>query len=82
MNFPHQFRAGAEAGDGATALNLVNDRDFDLIVLDVHPPDVSGLEGLPQDQGVCPGNRAGGTLLGLALISPAARFYRHSRACA
>jgi len=33
-----------EAGDGTAALKLVKERDFDLIVLDVHLPDMSGLE--------------------------------------
>src|SRR3954470_18431495 len=43
----HLRRAGfetVEAGDGATALHIVATEHVDLVVLDVHLPDIDGFE--------------------------------------
>ena len=40
----HEFRVTGEAGDGASALRAVRSQRFDLVLLDVHLPDMSGIE--------------------------------------
>jgi DNA-binding NarL/FixJ family response regulator len=39
-----EFRVTGEAGDGASALRAVRSQPFDLVLLDVHLPDMSGIE--------------------------------------
>lgn len=40
----HEFRVTGEAGDGASALRAVRSQRFDLVLLDVHLHDMSGIE--------------------------------------
>lgn len=40
----HEFRVTGEAGDGASALRAVRSQRFDLVLLDVHLPDMNGIE--------------------------------------
>ena len=53
VNLPLQGFEVVEAADGATVLDLVKEQDFDLIVLDVMMPGLSGfdvaehLDGVP-----------------------------------
>ena len=40
----HEFRVTGEAGDGASALRAVRSQPFDIVLLDVHLPDMNGIE--------------------------------------
>jgi two-component system response regulator AtoC len=46
MSLPEFAFTIAEAGDGATAVNLVTQQSFDLVLLDVRMPEMNGLEAL------------------------------------